>query len=282
MNNSLSPREFALLQKYIEEHSGIELGAEKAYLIESRLSGLLENYSLGSYEELFYKAYSRKDVIFTRQVFDAITTNETFWFRDKTPWYIMEDLLLPQYIREMQAGRRVNVRIWSCACSSGQEPYSIAMSIDSFLKKNGPGDIGLERFKIMATDLSGSILDLAKSGRYDSVSMERGLDPVMIDRYFTREGNRWLISERIKRAVDFRQFNLKTEPIYSQYYDIIFCRNVLIYFSELTKENILHKIINALKPQGVLFIGASEIIKDASGSLEMDTYQDGVYFRLKG
>lgn len=282
MNYSLSPREFALLQKYIEEHSGIELGEEKAYFIESRLSGLLENYALGSYEALFYKAYSRKDVLFTRQVLDAITTNETFWFRDKTPWYIMEDLLLPRYLKEMQEGRRVNVRIWSCACSSGQEPYSIAMAIDSFLKKNGPGNIGLDRFQIMATDLSGSVLDLAINGRYDNVSMERGLDPAMIDRYFTREGNRWSISERIKRAVDFRQFNLKTDPVHSRYYDIIFCRNVFIYFSELSKENILHKIINALKPQGVLFIGASEIIKDASGSLEMDTYKDGVYFRLKG
>ncbi len=282
MKYSLSPREFALWQKYIEEHSGIELGEEKAYFIESRLSGLLESYSLSSYEELFYKTYSRKDLVFTRQVLDAITTNETFWFRDKTPWYIMEDLLLPQYIREMQEGRRINVRIWSCACSSGQEPYSIAMSIDSFLRKNGPGNIGLERFQIMATDLSGSILDLAISGRYDSVSMERGLEPAMIDRYFTKEGTRWSISEQIKRAVDFRQFNLKTEPTYSRYYDVIFCRNVLIYFSELAKENILHKIVNALKPQGVLFIGSSEIIKDASGSLEMDTYKDGVYFRLKG
>lgn len=282
MNYSLSPREFVLLRKYIEEQSGIELGEEKAYFIESRLSGLLADYSLGSYEELFYKAYSRKDVAFTRQVIDAITTNETFWFRDKTPWYIMEDLLLPQYIKEMQEGRRVNVRIWSCACSTGQEPYSIAMLIDSYLQKNRPGNIGLDRFQITATDLSRAVLDLAVSGQYDSVSMERGLEPAMIDRYFTREGNLWSISDRIKRAVDFRQFNLKIDPIYSRSYDIIFCRNVLIYFSELAKESILSRIVTALKPQGVLFIGASEILKEASGSLEMDTYKDGVYFRLKG
>lgn len=282
MDYSLSPREFALLQKYIEEQSGIELGEEKAYFIESRLSGLIGDYSLRSYEELFYKAYSRKDIVFTRQVIDAITTNETFWFRDKTPWYIMEDLLLPQYIKEMREGRRVNVRIWSCACSSGQEPYSVAMSIDSYLKKNGYDDIGLDRFQIIATDLSGSILDLAINGKYDSVSMERGLDPAMLDRYFSKEGNTWSISEKIKRIVAFRQFNLKADPIYSQTYDVIFCRNVLIYFSEVVKENILLKIVNALKPQGVLFIGASEIIKDASGSLEMNTYKDGVYFRLKG
>jgi len=282
MNYSLSPREFALLQKYIEEQSGIELGEEKAYLIESRLSGLLGDYSLGSYEELFYKAYSRKDLVFTRQVIDAITTNETFWFRDKTPWYIMEDIVLPQYIKEMQEGRRVNVRIWSCACSSGQEPYSIAMSIDSYLQKHGPGNIGLDHFQITATDLSGAVLDLAKSGKYDSVSMERGLDPVMIDRYFTREGNMWSISARIKNAVDFRQFNLKTDPIYSQTYDIIFCRNVLIYFSELAKEKVLHRIVTALEPPGALFIGASEIIKDPPRILEMDTYKDGVYFKLKG
>jgi chemotaxis protein methyltransferase CheR len=106
------------------------------------------------------------------------------------------------------------------------------MSIDSFLKKNGPGNIGLDRFQIMATDLSGSILNLAISGRYDSVSMERGLDPVMIDRYFTREGTMWSISDRIKQAVDFRQFNLKTEPVFSRYYDIIFLPQCFHYFSE--------------------------------------------------
>ncbi|MDD2619402.1 MAG: protein-glutamate O-methyltransferase CheR [Syntrophomonadaceae bacterium] len=282
MSYSLSHREFTMLQKYIEEQSGIILGEEKAYFIESRLAKILENYSLSSYEELYYKAYSKKDASFSKQVIDAITTNETYWFRDKSPWYIMEDLLLPVYIKEMQAGQRADVRIWSSACSSGQEPYSIAMCIDNYLRINGIQNIGLERFHIAATDLSESMLKLAIKGKYDSVSMERGLDTVTVDRYFVKNGNQWLIDEKIKKAVSFQQINLKRDHYYFDNCDIIFCRYVLMYFSEILKEVILPKVINALKPQGVLFTGASEIMKDSTKCLEMETYKDGVYFRLKG
>ncbi|MEN6348769.1 MAG: protein-glutamate O-methyltransferase CheR [Syntrophomonas sp.] len=280
MGCTLSQREFALLQRYIEEQSGILLGEEKAYFIESRLANLLECYSLSSYEELYYKAYSKKDEKFSRLVIDAITTNETYWFRDKTPWFILHDLLLPVYIGEMQKGKRMDVRIWSSACSSGQEPYSIAMCIDDYLRKNGITGIGLERFKITATDLSGEMIDFAAGGKYDAVSMERGLDPITISRYFTKEGNLWSVSEKIKKAVAFQQFNLKSNKYFNSY-DIIFCRYVLIYFSDILKERILSQMVGALKPQGILFTGASEIIKNYSKCLEMAAYKDGIYFKLK-
>lgn len=282
MVHSLSHREFVLLQKYIEEQSGIQLGEEKAYLIESRLSDILDSYSLSSYEQLFYRAQNKMDAGFCQRVIDAVTTNETYWFRDKTPWYILEDILLPVYIKEIREGKRADVRIWSCACSSGQEPYSIAMCIDSYLRKNSIENISLDRFHILATDLSKSIIDTAVEGKYDMVSMQRGLDRSTIDRYFVKEGNLWSICEKIRQAVNYRQFNLKGDNFTRLEYDIIFCRYVMIYFSEHLKERLLSRLINALRPQGVLFIGASEIINSYWADIEMETYKNGVYFRLKG
>lgn len=282
MIHSLSHREFAMLQKYIEEQSGILLGEEKAYFVESRLSNLLKIYSLSSYEELFHKACSREDERFCQEVVNAITTNETYWFRDKTPWYILEDLLLPEFIKEMQEGRRMKVRIWSCACSSGQEPYSIAICIDNFLRKHEIKNISLDRFHITATDLSSSIVDAAIAGKYDTIAMERGLAPDTTGRYFTKNGGVWSVSEKIRQAIDYCQFNLKNDSYAGLEYDIIFCRYVLIYFSELLKERILSKIVKALKPQGILFIGASEILTRSLGDMEMKTHRDGVYFKHKG
>ena len=282
MKKSLSSWEFSLLQKFIEEQSGIVLGQEKAYFIESRLANILDSECLSSYEELFYKAYNKKDTSFSERVIDSITTNETYWFRDKNPWCILEEILLPIYIKEMQDGTRDDVRIWSCACSSGQEPYSIAMCIDSYLRKNGINNVSLDRFNITATDLSGKMVNLAVNGKYDHASMERGLDPNSRDRYFIKEDKYWFISEKIKNAVTFHRFNIKSGRYIFNNYDIIFCRNVLIYFSDILKEEILQKIVHALKPNGVLFIGASEIITDSSKYFKMETYKDGVYFKQKG
>lgn len=280
MNISLSSREFSMLQKYIEDESGIVIRPEKAYFIENRLRKILENEGLLSYEELLHKA-QREKPDFSQKVIDAITINETYWFRDKSPWYIMEEIFLPGYIKEMQDGSRTDVHIWSCACSSGQEPYSIAMCIDNYLSKNKISDISFEQFHITATDLSRTMLAKAVEGKYDKVSMERGLDLSNRNRYFHRKGNRWVVCDKIKNSVFFFQFNLKNDCCSFRNYDIIFCRNVFIYFSESLKREILEKLLYALKPNGLLFVGASEIISGFSRDIEVGTHKNGVFFRLK-
>jgi chemotaxis protein methyltransferase CheR len=281
MKSRLSPREFNLLQRFIEERSGILLGEEKAYLIESRLADILENEHLSSYEELFYRVSAEPEASFAGRVIDAVTTNETFWFRDKTPWIILAEVLIPVYVKEMQEGKRKDVHIWSCACSSGQEPYSIAMCIDSYLMDKGIKNIQPDQFHITATDLSGEMVSMAMDGQYDCVSMERGLDEKTRLKYFTRRGNLWVIDDNIRNMVAYSQFNLKSSSFYFRNYDIIFCRNVLIYFSERLRAEIMEKLARSLKPQGVLFVGAAEIVTDSNKYFAMETYREGVYFKLK-
>ncbi|MCX7712000.1 MAG: protein-glutamate O-methyltransferase CheR [Clostridia bacterium] len=282
MSHSLSSKEFSLMQKFIQEKCGIAIGEEKAYLIECRLSKLLIDSNLSSFEELYERITSRSDPNITEQVIDAITTNETLWFRDRTPWEILEDILLPRYIEEMRTGKRSVVKIWSAACSTGQEPYSTAMCIDNYLKRNGITDISLSRFKITATDISRSVVQIAKLGRYDSISIMRGLEEYYKSRYFTNEGRVWTLDDKIKNAVHFQQFNLQNSFLLLGKFDVVFCRYVIIYFSSDLKMEIIKKIAAAAEPDGVLFLGSSEIFPGQENSFETLHHKNGVYYKVKG
>lgn len=282
MGPGLSSREFTLIQKFIEEQCGITIGEEKAYLTESRLSKLLIDSGLSSFEELYKKIYFNRDLKVTEKVIDAITTNETLWFRDKMPWVILEDVLLPKFIEELREKREKKIRIWSSACSTGQEPYSIAMCIDRYLSKNSIRDVSLLDFEIVATDISQTVLQVARMGKYDSISIMRGLESTYKEKYFKNEGRVWNIDPKIVNAVRFQQFNLQNSFLIMDKFHIIFCRYVIIYFSEKLKAEVLNKIAGTLKPQGVLFIGSSELITDYKDKFELRQYQNGVYYTVKG
>jgi chemotaxis protein methyltransferase CheR len=280
--HNLTVREFELMRSYIEKECGIILGMDKAYLIESRLSGILAESGLSSFEELYYRLGSQKDPKMNERVIDAITTNETLWFRDKTPWQTLEEVLLPKYIEEIQEKKRSGVRIWSAGCSTGQEPYSIAMSIDSFLARNRVIDVTPDHFEILATDISQNVLNIAKAGKYDSISIMRGLDSGYKDRYFTKEGRSWLLDERIRERVQFRQFNLQNSFITLGKFDIVFCRYVTIYFSPELKKDVFKKIARLLnKPNGVLFLGNSEVFTDYQENFNRKQHMGGVYYGVK-
>ncbi len=269
------------MQKFIQERCGIAIGEEKAYLIESRLSKLLIDSSLSSFEELYGKIVTNADPGVTEQVIDAITTNETLWFRDKSPWDMLESTLLPQYIKEMREGRRSQVRIWSAACSTGQEAYSTAMCIDNYLSRNGIKDISLSQFKIVATDISRTVVHMAKMGRYDSISIMRGMDGYYKDRYFKNEGRVWTIADGIKNAVQFQHFNLQNSFLLMGKFDIIFCRYVIIYFSEELKKEVMKKVEAALEPDGILFLGSSELLPKDSEHFQTRQFKNGVYYSKK-
>lgn len=273
--------EFMAMQKYIEDKCGICIGEDKAYLMESRLSGLLVESGLTSFEDLYEKIIKEDNRDITEKVIDAVTTNETFWFRDKTPWYIMEDVLLPQYVREIKEGKRTRVKIWSAACSSGQEPYSIAMCIDHYLNRNGIGDISVSHFDILATDISNSMVQIAAMGRFDNISITRGLDDEYKLKYFENRERSWSINEKIKNAVRFQQFNLQRDFSILGSFDMIFCRNVLIYFEEKLKNNVTDKIAAALNAGGALFLGSSELFSGNGSRFEIEQYRNGIYYRLK-
>jgi chemotaxis protein methyltransferase CheR len=234
-----------------------------------------------SFEELYEHICLWNDPIVIDEIIDSITVNETFWFRDKTPWVIMEELLLPEYIREFREGRRDRVRIWSAACSYGQEPYSIAMCIDNYLESRGIGDIAPGNFEILATDISHTAIQMAEAGRYDNISIQRGLDEGCRYKYFENEGRVWRLCDKIKNAVNFRQFNLISDFSVYGIFDIIFFRNVLIYFSDRLKKEMLQKIVASLNTGGVLFIGSAELFTDQDRNFTKEQYKNGIYYKSK-
>lgn len=282
VDHGLTSKEFLAMQQFIEDKCGIRIDKEKSYLIESKLSFLLAETGLSSFEELYLKISNEQDEDIIESIIDAITINETFWFRDKTPWYVLETILMPDYINELRSGKRNKVRIWSAACSYGQEPYSICMCIDNYLSRNRITDIDLSSFEIIATDISNMVLQMATAARYDNISMSRGMDEENKEKYFRNEGRVWTLCDRIKSAVSFRYFNLKKND-YSSLgrFDIIFLRNVLIYFGDELKEQIVEKMATMLHPNGLLFIGSAEILCDKNNRFRTENCENGVYYKLR-
>jgi chemotaxis protein methyltransferase CheR len=277
---SITRREFEQLKDYIEKNCGILVDDDKQYLMEGRLSKLVTQTGCRSFGEFYMKINTEHNQQLRDRVIDAITTNETMWFRDKTPWVLLGEILLPQYIKELRTGRRDIVKIWSAACSTGQEPYSIAMAIDSYLRRHGITDINSRRFRILATDISHSVLETARQGIYDGISMTRGLDDGYRNRYFTRRGNTWVISEDIRNMVEFRQFNLQKDFTRLGTFDLVFLRYVMIYFSQGMKSSVLRKMAGVLKSGGVLLMGNSEIFTDYHRQYRRKVKDNIVYYQL--
>lgn len=282
MNIGISSKEFTLMQKYIRDECGINIGDDKAYLIESRLSGMLRELNCSNYGQLYNLISTRGDRDIAERVIDAITTNETLWFRDKTPWIIMEEILLPQYIHELRTGEKDKIRIWSAGCSTGQEPYSIAIAIYDYLERKGLKEKFLSKFEIIGTDISSTVLNIAKQGRYDNISIMRGLPIDYRDKYFNNEGRVWVLDDDIINMVEFRKFNLQNSFVLLGKFDAIFCRYVMIYFSSEFKEKLVPKFSMALSRDGVFFIGSSEVFKDYRHYFEMREHAGGVYYQKKG
>ncbi len=259
MTAGLSDMEFQLLRKYIEDNCGIEITSEKAYLIETRLSKILADWKLSSYGQLYSKIKQEDNEALRERIIDAITTNETLWFRDKMPWKVLEDLYLPGYIEALRSGEKNKIRIWSSAASTGQEAYSTAICIDNYLSSNNISDISLNDFEIIATDISMFALEIACKGRYDPITIMRGLDKSLRDKYFQNTDGAWEICPSIKKSVKFMRFNLQNSFALFGKFDLVFCRYVLIYFSNRLKCQVIDKLFHSLYDNGVLFLGAYEV-----------------------
>nr|GFB48190.1 two-component response regulator ARR3 [Tanacetum cinerariifolium] len=236
---------------FLEKACGILLGENKQYLVSSRLNKLMEQQSIKSLGELIQRIQTQPRSGLREQVVDAMTTNETLWFRDTYPFEVLKNKVLPEAIK---ASPNQRLRIWSAACSSGQEPYSLSMSIDEFERSN-PGQLK-SGVQIVATDLSGTMLNNCKTGEYDSLAIGRGLSPDRLQRFFDQKTpGRWTVKAPIKSRVEFRSFNLLDSYAALGKFDMVFCRNVLIYFSADVKKDILLRIHSTLKPGGYLFLG---------------------------
>jgi len=204
------------------------------------------------------------------RVIDAMTTNETLWFRDNKPYQLLEQVILPEFAKRP-------LRIWSAACSSGQEPYSINFTIEEFREKN-PAAAPM-RTEIVATDLSSSMLESARAAEYDAMSIARGLTEQHKQKFFTRKDQHWIIKPEYRRPVSFRKLNLQDSYSALGKFDIIFCRNVLIYFSTELKRDILDRMADALRPGGYLVLGSSESVNGYSDKYRTERHPQGVVFR---
>ncbi|MEZ9596517.1 protein-glutamate O-methyltransferase CheR [Shewanella sp. 10N.261.52.F9] len=274
-NKSLAENEYNQFRLFLEQHSGIVLGENKQYLVRSRLAPLMGKYNLPSLSDVVKHSMKPTERQLRTEVIDAMTTNETLWFRDRYPFELLSNSILPTFSR---LGRPV--KIWSAACSSGQEPYSLAMSILEHQQRK-PGSLPCSA-SILATDLSPSMLERCKNAEYDNLALGRGLSDERKRQFFDAlpSGN-MVIKSNVKRLVNFRAHNLLESYTLLGKFDIIFCRNVLIYFSPEAKRKILRQFAAALNPNGILFLGASESIAGLSDEFDMVRCNPGIYYQKK-
>jgi chemotaxis protein methyltransferase CheR len=265
----VTPLDYEFLRKLLKDRSGLDLSADKQYLVESRLLPLARRANLAGIPELVQKLRSGGDQL-TTQVVEAMTTNETFFFRDKIPFDHLRDYVLPALI-QARASRR-SLRIWSAACSTGQEPYSIAMG----LREYGAALAGW-RIEIVATDLSQEVLEKSKAGLYSQFEVQRGLPIQLLVKYFTQLGELWQLSADIRGMVQHRQLNLLQDFSHLGKFDVIFCRNVLIYFDQETKSAIFERMSKMLEADGTLFLGAAESVVGITDAFRPNQERRGLY-----
>lgn len=272
----VSPEEYKRFCTYLEKHSGIVLGENKEYLILSRLRAVQEDFKLGSFAEILRDLEMGSSRELKIRVIDAMTTNETLWFRDSHPFDILTQHILPEIAPRV--GRRP-LRIWSAAASTGQEAYSISITLKEYQSKH-PGAFPTD-YEILATDLCRRAVTQAKAGRYAHYEIARGLSDYQQKRYFKRIEDVSVVNDQIKHHVRFQELNLLQSYNLLGQFDVIFLRNVLIYFSNELKTDILKRMTRALHPGGYLFLGGSEPIANYSDDFEMIRCPQGVVYQLK-
>lgn len=269
--------DFEQFRVFLEKTCGILLGSNKQYLVSSRLNKLMEQQGIKTLGDLVRKIQAQPRSGLRELVVDAMTTNETLWFRDTYPFEVLKSRVLPEMLKGASGQR---LRIWSAACSSGQEPYSLSMAIDEYERGNpSQPKTGVQ---IVATELSGAMLAACKAAEYDSLAIARGLSSKRLQRYFdVKAPGRWAVKPAIRSRVEFRVQNLLDSYAALGKFDIVFCRNVLIYFSADVKKDILKRIHATLRPGGYLFLGASEALNGLPELYQMVQCSPGIIYKAK-
>lgn len=275
MKADITPHEYETFRSFLQHACGILLGEDKQHLVKSRLRRIMEEHELATLGELLERIERRGRGNLRENVIDAMTTNETLWFRDNHPFRILQEQLLPEFAERKTSQ---SLRIWSAAASSGQEPYSVAMIIEEFRRQH-PGR--LQDVRITATDISRSVLEVARRGEYEMIAIGRGLSPERQKQFFTPAlSGSWQIKPDIRSMVEFRELNLRERYLLGKF-DIVMCRNVLIYFSAELKKDILTRIHATLNPGGYLILGAAESLNGLSNLYEMVHCKPGIIYQKK-
>lgn len=251
----IAPAELKVISQYIQSITGIYLDQSKSYLFETRLSSIAEAHGCTSYQQLQAKAQKEPSKKIEKEIVDAITTNETLFFRDKGPFELLQHKILPEVFdaRSSNRGLKPRIKIWSAASSTGQELYSIAIVIKELLQ-----DSTDYTFTLLGTDISDAAISQASYGKYNRFEIERGLDRKYLQKYFTLFGDSWKIKDQIRAMVNFKKINLMQSLTSLGKFDIIFCRNVAIYFTLEDRKKLFNKLADSLADDGYLVIGSTE------------------------
>ena len=266
----MTPADYDFLRKFLKERSGLDLSADKQYLVESRLMPVARRAGLGSLSDLVHNLKRSSAEPLIVDVVEAMTTNETFFFRDRIPFDHVRDSIVPGF-REARALQK-RIRIWCAAASSGQEPYSLAMGF----KEMGASLNGW-RIEILATDISAEVLEKAKAGLYSQFEVQRGLPIQLLVKYFAQVGDCWQLSPEIKAMVQFRPFNLLNDFGPLGMFDLVFCRNVLIYFDQESKVGVLDRLARQIEHDGYLLLGAAETVVGLTDRFKPHPDRRGLY-----
>lgn len=266
----MTPTEREFLYKVLKEESGLVLSGEKDYLVESRLMPIARRNSVTSISELVALIQKPGSAAVKNDIVEAMTTNESFFFRDKTPFAHFTETMMPALLESRSSQKRL--RIWCAAASTGQEPYSLAICLKEMASK-----LAGWRIEILGTDISGEVLEKAKTGLYSQFEVQRGLPIQMLTTYFTQVGDMWQVDSAIRAMVQYREFNLLDSMTSLGTFDMIFCRNVLIYFDQPTKSMVLDKMAKQLAPDGFLVLGAAETVLGLTKSFKTVAGKRGLY-----
>jgi chemotaxis protein methyltransferase CheR len=261
--------EFTFIQAFLMQRTGIMLAKEKRYLVETRLDPVMRHFQLASFSAVVQRLKAA-DRVLEIAVIDAMTTNETLFFRDKLPFELFQNEVMPKLIASRRNTGRI--RIWCAACSSGQEPYSLSMILDEMR----PQLHGIQ-VEIVATDISEKVLVQAREGLYSQFEVQRGLPIRYLLKHFTQVGTRWQISKSMGERIQFKSLNLMQGFRALGQFDIIFCRNVLIYFGEQTKRDVLARMSDVLTPDGYVFLGGAETVLGLTSSLAPHKIERSLY-----
>jgi chemotaxis protein methyltransferase CheR len=275
------PDEFKALAAYIRNISGIALDQSKVYLVETRLAGLVKETGCSSYSELYFKAKSDPTKKLPERIIDAMTTGETLFFRDASPFELLQFKILPDLVDKRSKKANgvgfTNIRIWSAACSTGQEVYSIAIVLKELSLVGGKFSI-----KLLGTDISDAAVARASYGIYNNFEIQRGLAKEKLSQYFTQNGDSWKVRDELRAQATFRKANLMEDFSSLGKFDIILCRNVAIYFTEEDKANLFRRLGNMLEPDGYLIIGSTESLTGICPQFESKRHIRSVFYQLKG
>jgi chemotaxis protein methyltransferase CheR len=266
--------DFDMFCTMLRQRSGLVLTPDKAYLLESRLMPVARKWGLKGLDELAATVRSKREEALLRDITEAMTTNESSFFRDQKPFDQFKAVVLPALLASRAAKR--TIRIWSAACSSGQEAYSLSM----LLNEEGAKLAGW-RIEIIGTDLSGEMVNKAKAGLYTQFEVQRGLPITHLVKYFKQVGDKWQLNDDIRNRVQFREYNLLTDLTPLGQFDVIFCRNVLIYFDQPTKGKVLESMAKLLPPDGVLYLGGAETVLGITEKFKPMEGQRGLYVLAK-